>query len=97
MRRSLGALSEGDDDNTEEVDPAYRALPWGSSRSPAAVAEDVARVLATDPELRATAQVCKESITSTPRPFLRVQTAFRADSVRCVLNWSVGVVWIPSR
>lgn len=37
-------------------DPAYLALPWGYARSPAALAEAVARVLASDPELRATAQ-----------------------------------------
>ena len=63
---SLEVLSEGSERGEEEdadladedeFDSDYRRLPWGAARTPAAAAEAVARVLATDPEIRPTAQV----------------------------------------
>ena len=63
---SLEVLSEGsergeDDDadlaEDDEFDNDYRRLPWGAARTPAAAAEVMARVLASDPEIRPTAQV----------------------------------------
>ena len=63
---SLEVLSEGsergeEDDadlaDEDEFDSDYRRLPWGAARTPPAAAEAVARVLASDPDIRPTAQV----------------------------------------
>ena len=80
--RSLEALSEiserleeVDGSVQDEAEDGYKELPWGAASSPAAVAEVVARILATDDQLRPRAEVLVPACA--PQPTCEMLTVIR--------------------